>query len=274
MSKKKKKNPLKRLLNSASNALESRVAAAALLGVILTHQEEFRGGLQDLTYEVTDIFNAAEEQKPEMLKKVAYHEAGHAILTLINENKSGVALDYATTIPRKNSLGHISTQKPEYGLTLEACKSRIILSYGGHTVETLLLGHPTAGPRGDIEMITSVAQNAIMEYGLSENVTPLDYQQLNNSGLLSADQKEELGKEIQALIHECYTEAQKLTISHAGHIETLAEALLVNEKMEANEIKALLGYDENLGLKPKAAAGDLMKPDTNPAPEAEEPTNP
>jgi hypothetical protein len=107
----------------------------------------------------------------------AYHEAGHALVGHYVPGND--PLHKITIIPRGRALG-ITMWLPErdrYGHTMQELKSRMARAYGGRVAEELIYGPDkvTTGASSDIKQATQIARAMVTEYGMSEKLGPLRY---------------------------------------------------------------------------------------------------
>ncbi len=107
----------------------------------------------------------------------AFHEAGHALVTL-NVPQSD-PLHKVTIIPRGRALG-LTMSLPErdrHSLSRQWCVSRLAVMFGGREAEIIAFGpeNVTNGATGDIQQATRLARAMIMEWGMSEKLGRVRY---------------------------------------------------------------------------------------------------
>merc|ERR1711915_358736 len=107
--------------------------------------------------------------QPDERKKVAFHEAGHAV--------SGWFLKYAnpllkvSIIPRGKGLGYALYQPEEKFLyTKDALLDIMCMSLGGRAAEIIFFGEFTTGAQDDLRKVTESAYSQILRYGMNDNV--------------------------------------------------------------------------------------------------------
>src|ERR671915_1195503 len=110
-------------------------------------------------------------------KSTAYHEAGHALVSLHVEGCD--PLHKVTIIPRGRALG-VTWNLPErdrYSMSLTQMKGRLALCFGGRIAEQLIYGRDAlnTGASNDIQQATELARAMVMEYGMSEKLGWLRY---------------------------------------------------------------------------------------------------
>lgn len=110
-------------------------------------------------------------------KMTAYHEAGHAIVSLHLPESD--PLHKVTIIPRGRALG-VTMQLPEkdkYSQSKTYLTSRLSILFGGRIAEELVLGkeNVSTGASNDIQVATSIARRMVTEWGMSDVLGPIAY---------------------------------------------------------------------------------------------------
>ncbi len=174
----------------------------------------------------------------------AYHEAGHAIVAkLLPETDP---LHKITIIPRGRALGLTQQVPIDDRLTYskEYILNRIKILMGGRIAEELIFGRLTTGASNDILTATEIATRLICEWGMSDIIGPVAYLQEQGSLLggqsMAKSHSEKtaqlIDSEVKRIIGECYEETRLLLHENNNFLHTLAEALLVNETVDAEEV--------------------------------------
>ena len=184
-------------------------------------------------------------------KMTAYHEAGHAIVS-IHEPASD-PIHKATIIPRGRALGMVMRlpERDSYSYHRDKMHANLSVSMGGRVAEELVFGHDkvSSGASSDIHYATDLARNMITKWGMSDKLGPLQYEQsqegyLGMGGtqrLMMSDETSKLiDSEIRGLVDGAHAKATRLLKKHADELETLAQALLEYETLTGDEIKQLL----------------------------------
>jgi cell division protease FtsH len=124
-----------------------------------------------------------EEEK----KMTAYHEAGHALVS-INEEASD-PIHKATIIPRGRALGMVMRlpERDSYSYHRDKMHANLSVSMGGRVAEELIFGYDkvSSGASGDIQYATSLARSMVTKWGMSDKLGPLQYED-QNEGRASA----------------------------------------------------------------------------------------
>ena len=218
-------------------------------------------------------------------RNTAYHEAGHALVAAKTPGADPV--HKVTIIPRGMALG-VTMQLPtddKHSYTKEHLEAMLAVLMGGRTAEELFLGHLTTGAGNDIERATEIARNMVCEWGMS-NLGPLAYGKKEEAIFLgreitqhrdySEDTAIQIDKEVKLIVNAAYERAKQILTTNRETLENVAQALLVREVIDANEVKLIM-EGKPLPEKPRtppppppqAAPGTdpkLVRPDMRPAP--------
>jgi len=187
-----------------------------------------------------------EEEK----KMTAYHEAGHALVS-INEPASD-PIHKATIIPRGRALGMVMRlpERDSYSYHRDKMHANLSVSMGGRVAEELIFGYDkvSSGASGDIQYATSLARNMVTKWGMSDKLGPLQYEDQNEGYLgMGASQRifgsDETNKlidaEIKALVNQGYERAVEMLKRDLDKLHIIAKALLEYETLTGDEIKTL-----------------------------------
>lgn len=218
-------------------------------------------------------------------KNTAYHEAGHALVAAMTPGADPV--HKVTIIPRGMALG-LTMQLPEddkHTYTRGYLEGMLAVLMGGRSAEEIFLGHITTGAGNDIERATDIARNMVCEWGMSE-LGPLAYGKKDEAIFLgreiaqhrdySEDTAIQIDKEVKRIVNGGYDKAKSLLVNNRETLESIAQALLEREVLDANEVKLLM-EGKPLPEKPRtpptpppqaAPSSDpkLVRPELRPAP--------
>ncbi len=181
----------------------------------------------------------------------AYHEAGHAVVAALLPNAD--PLHKVTIIPRGRAMG-VTMQLPEadrHTYTKGYLDTQIAVLMGGRVAEELFMNHMTSGASNDIERATDIAQHMVCEWGMSA-LGMRAFRKPGNSfdpdkpHAMSEATARRVDEEIERILHDGYLVAHQLLDTNRHAVKRLAEALLEQEALEADEIKALLADARNL----------------------------
>ena len=185
-------------------------------------------------------------------KLTAYHEAGHALVSL-NMPKTD-PLHKVTIIPRGRALG-VTMNLPERDQLSQSevqLTSRLAVMYGGRLAEELIFGKEniTTGAGNDIQQATNMARRMVTEFGFSDKLGRLRYADNEEEVFLGhsvARQKHMsdataalIDDEVRRLIEEAEGEARRILTEKADDLETIAQGLLEYETLSGGEVDTLL----------------------------------
>jgi cell division protease FtsH len=182
-------------------------------------------------------------------KATAYHEAGHALVSLHVPHCD--PLHKVTIIPRGRALG-VTWNLPErdrFSMNMKQMKARLALAFGGRIAEQLIYGNDelNTGASNDIQQATDMARSMVMEYGMSAKLGWLRYRDnqdevfLGHSVARSQNVSEEtsrlIDQEIRVLVEEGEATARQVLTDNLDQLHKLAEALLEYETLSGDESK-------------------------------------
>jgi cell division protease FtsH len=182
----------------------------------------------------------------------AYHEGGHALVTLNVVSTDPV--HKATIIPRGRALGMV-VQLPErdkYSMTYEQMTSRLAILMGGRVAEEIIFGKEkvTSGASSDIDQATRLARAMVTKWGYSDKLGVVSYGEnqdevfLGHSVARTQNVSEETAKvidsEVKKLVQGGWDEAKHILTTKLDDLHTLAKALLEYETLTGDEITNVL----------------------------------
>jgi cell division protease FtsH len=206
-------------------------------------------GMDDLEESKDKVMMGAERKSMAMneeeKKLTAYHEAGHALVTL--HEKESDPIHKATIVPRGRALGMVM-RLPEgdrYSYSLAKMRANLSVGMGGRVAEELIFGeeYVTNGASGDIQMVSAMARAMVTQWGLSEKVGMVDYSDEPSSyreRRISSETATVIEDEVRGLIDTGYKRAKQIISDNIGDLHIIAKALLEYELLSGDEIKALL----------------------------------
>jgi cell division protease FtsH len=174
-------------------------------------------------------------------RRTAYHEAGHALIGMLQPGADPVRK--VSIIPRGRALG-VTLSTPEsdrYGYDANYLRGRIIGALGGMAAEKEVFNVVTTGAENDLEMVTRIARSMVGRWGMSERIGTLSVLPSEgdprmagvSDGLLDA-----VDEEVRRITDECYAEARALLREHRDKLDAIVEQLLEHENLDEPEIYA------------------------------------
>jgi cell division protease FtsH len=177
-------------------------------------------------------------------RRTAYHEAGHALLGMLQPGADPVRK--VSIIPRGRALG-VTLSTPEsdrYGYDANYLRGRIIGALGGMAAEQEVFAVVTTGAENDLEMVTRIARSMVGRWGMSERIGTLSVLPSEgdprmagiSDGLLDA-----VDEEVRRITDECYAEARRLLREHRQKLDAIVTQLLAHESLDEPEIYEAAG---------------------------------
>jgi cell division protease FtsH len=177
-------------------------------------------------------------------RRTAYHEAGHALLGMLQPGADPVRK--VSIIPRGRALG-VTLSTPEsdrYGYDANYLRGRIIGALGGMASEQEVFDIVTTGSESDLETVTRIARSMVGRWGMSERIGTLSVLPAEgdprmagiSDGLLDA-----VDEEVRRITDECYAEARRLLRENRAKLDAIVTQLLAHESLDEPEIYAAAG---------------------------------
>lgn len=189
------------------------------------------------TESVGEVTSAGKLLTPAERRRIAAHEAGHAIITsLLNTG----TLEKVTILPRGPALGVTIVTPPretEFYLRSEL-ENRIQMLLGGRVAEKLVFGDISSGAAGDLTEASVIAFKMVAELGMSKAGKLFSLGACHKLGLTTdhlfyLDQTQELLDEMEARCMQTLSEVRPA-------LDQLVELLLEFETVPGTDVAALL----------------------------------
>jgi ATP-dependent metalloprotease len=204
--------------------------------------------------------NAHLDINKDTLSLTAYHEAGHAILSLYTKGSDPIYK--ATLVPRGGALGMVSnTPTDEHLISKQKLSAFMDMAMGGRAAEELIFGEDyiTQGAGNDFMKATKIAQQMVTQYGMSEKIGRMYYSEKDVDKELSERTQDLINGEVQTILQASYDRAKRVLTERKREHELLAKALLENDTLTAAEIKDIIGFDAQYQTEPSMCVGDTPK---------------
>jgi cell division protease FtsH len=186
-------------------------------------------------------------------KRVAYHEAGHALVACTLPNTDPV--HKISIIPRGfGALGYMM-QRPEddrHLITQSELHNRIVVLLGGIASEEVVFQETSTGPQNDLERATDTARRMVTEYGMSQKLGRVNYREARRSAFLgstgsspvdhvhSEQTIREIDLEVKRIIDECMATAREILLSRRVVLEQITRELIEVEVMDSERLNKIL----------------------------------
>jgi cell division protease FtsH len=185
---------------------------------------------------------------PQERRRTAYHEAGHALLGMLQPGADPVRK--VSIIPRGRALG-VTLSTPEtdrYGYDMTYLRGRIIGALGGMAAEQEVFGVITTGAESDLENATRIARAMAGRWGMSERIGPVSVLPSDGEPRMAGVSDEMLDTvdaEVRRISTECYDEARRLLRANRDRLDAIVALLLERETLDEAEVYAAAGIPRN-----------------------------
>ena len=181
---------------------------------------------------------------PEEKKTIAFHEAGHAIVSWLMEFAS--PLVKVSIVPRGQSLGAAWYMPHERKITTtEQIFHEMCAALGGRAAEQVVFGAISTGALSDLEKVTRQASAMVTVYGLNEKIGNISYYDSRGDATFTKPYSEATAKiideEVSAVIEKAYTKAKEILVSNRSKLDALASELLQHEVIYKEDVEKILG---------------------------------
>jgi cell division protease FtsH len=220
--------------------LANIVNEAALLAVRNDHEAVTMDDLDLAIERVVAGLQRKMRLKPEVKRRVAYHEGGHALVAYMQPDTDPV--HKVSIVPTaKGALGY-TLQMPDedtYLLSKRQLEERMAVMLGGRAAELVVFNDTSTGASNDLERVTNIARRMVTEFGMTEALGPVRYANPQGYGYLG---------QIEGLRQDISPDTTKIIDQETRRIVESAEACAI-EILKANldalhKIAAVLQKEE------------------------------
>jgi cell division protease FtsH len=207
---------------------------------------------------------------PEEREIIAHHESGHAVVGWFLEHTDPVVK--VSIVPRGvSALGYAQHLPEERDLYSKAALlDRMTMALGGRVAEKIVFGEVTTGAQDDLERVTKMAYAMVVDYGMSDRLGPLSYNQSgggNDAPLLgkpySDATAQAIDEEVQTLVDEARSRAAAILEKKRPLLDEMAKGLLENEVLGREALVGLLGeppYESYVSAQSRDALSARLNP--------------
>jgi cell division protease FtsH len=263
-----------------ANLVNEAALLAARKGKLTVGMDEFNEGVERLAAGLEKKKRIMHEDEKQ---RVAYHEAGHALLACCLPNTDPV--HKVSIIPRGLAALGYTMQRPEqdrYLMTQAELESRIQVLLAGTLTEEIIFDDISTGAQNDLERATEIARSMIMDYGMSR-LGRVTFRESNRNPFLAASGElpaaqthseqtcREIDQEVKRIIDAAIDKVRHILEVRKDALVAIAAQLLKEEVIDAEDLKAIIeenspspmivpGTDVELKTKrtgePEAGAGE------------------
>src|SRR5450759_1226771 len=186
----------------------------------------------------------------EDLNVIAYHEGGHALTGLLQENVDPVTK--VTIVPRGQALG-VTQYTPiddRYNYSQDYLRSQLVTALGGRAAEEVAIGHITTGAENDLQRVTAIARQMVTKWGMSERLGTISFSDREDpfAGTALASSSREYSEKTAAIIDEevnrlvtwAHDRAVGLLTEHHATLDRIARALRMHETVDAKQLREIM----------------------------------
>lgn len=188
-------------------------------------------------------------------ERIAYHEAGHALLSTYIPGLD--AVHKVSIIPRGRALGVTSFLPEEEKMYLRERQyllDTICRLLGGRVAEELTFNEVSTGASNDIERATKLAHQMVCEYGMSDKLGPLSYGEEKGLVFLGRDLSRDrnysestaatIDSEVSKIVISALERTRILLKEHYSELKLVADALLIHEVIDGSDIAKIINGEE------------------------------
>ena len=180
---------------------------------------------------------------------VAYHEAGHAVVSRFLETQDPV--HQISIVPRGMAGGYTMYRPTEDKsfMSKTEMEETIISLLGGRVAESLILNDISTGASNDIERASKIARNMVTKYGMSDRLGSIMFGSGQEEVFLGRDftqsrnySEETAGlidEEVKKIIDKAYMTARQILTANADKLHVVAQILLEKEKIDGEEFNKI-----------------------------------
>ncbi len=183
-------------------------------------------------------------------RRVAYHEAGHALVALSVEHADPV--HRITIIPRTIGALGATLQLPtdeRYLVTRGELLDQLCVLMGGRAAEDVIWRDVSTGAQNDLERATELARQMVTRFGMSDRIGPQTVGRAESLRFLATadggadhalgnDTAQLVDAEVKAILEGAWKRAREILVRRRETLERLGRALLAKETLERDEVLA------------------------------------
>jgi cell division protease FtsH len=187
---------------------------------------------------------------PDEKRRVAYHESAHALAAHLLPNTDPV--HKVSIIPRGLAALGYTLQRPDedrYLVTQSQLESRIMVYLAGTIAEQMIFNDISTGAQNDLQRATDLARSMVMDYGMSrlgrlslrtKETSFISGEEVAKSSALSENTAAKIDAEVEYIMETAFNETKKVLENHRFKLEALAEALLLKEVIDSEDLSKIL----------------------------------
>ena len=252
-----------------ANVVNEAALLAARNGKSSVGMDEFTEGIERVTTGLEKKQRVMNEQEKH---RVAYHEAGHALVAYSLPDTDPV--HKVSIIPRGLAALGYTLQRPaddRYLMTKSELISRIQVLLAGTVTEEMIYDDVSTGAQNDLERATEIARSMVMNYGMSR-LGRITFRETAQSPFLkhageerlhtySEQTAREIDLEVKRILNESLEKVRRILESRRAALDALASELIEVESIESQDLRRIV-EENNPG--PQVVPGTADRHDRHP----------
>lgn len=182
---------------------------------------------------------------PEERRRVAVHEAGHALLATL----MGRDVKLASILRRAGTLGLVAHGEVEehYLKTPSEAHELMAIALAGRAAEIQEFGEASSGIASDLAAATNIASQLVGMLGAGDSLLSLDAAHVQGAGNLVAKvlHDEKSRSKADELMKKAYDRAACATLEHRAALLALADALCAEDELDGDSVHAIVAATVN-----------------------------
>lgn len=177
-------------------------------------------------------------------KRVAYHEAGHAICGLVLSDSRTVRK--VTIVPRGRAGGYniMLPKDDQFILTKKQLFEQIVGLMGGRAGEEATIGDKSTGASNDFEQATQIAHSMVVNYGMTDELGMVELEkegETNPYGMkpYSEATSTKIDEAVKKILDKAHAKALEIIKDNREKHKLIADALLKYETLNEKQIMSL-----------------------------------
>ena len=231
-----------------ANLVNEAALLAARAGLDKVAMKQFNEGVERV---IGGLEKKQRVMNDDEKQRVAYHEAGHALVAYSLPNTDPV--HKVSIIPRGLAALGYTMQRPEgdrYLMTKSELESRIHVLLAGTIAEEIVYQDISSGAQNDLERATEIARSMVMDYGMS-SLGRVNYRGSTGSAFLASAQEErvaavspqtarEIDMEVKGIIDRSIVTVRQVLDARRASLEKLTERLIEIESVDEDELRQII----------------------------------
>jgi cell division protease FtsH len=200
-------------------------------------------------------------------RRVAYHEAGHALVAALSKHADPVRK--ISIVPRGHAALGYTMQSPtddRYIITRNALLDRLKGLLAGRAAEEVVFSEFSTGAHDDLNRASEIARSMVCRFGMSEKLGPVTFGRDNHQVFLGRDFTHEerdysestardIDVEVRRILEEAAGEAKRIVSEHRACLDRIAHTLLEREVIQGSELDEMLRRELGKDAEKKESVG-------------------